>query len=305
MDETIKIMIVDDDEAILETLDEFLGMHGYRCYTSESAEEAIGIVEKEKIQMVISDIMLPGMNGMALCEHLKSEHDADVILITGYSDDYSYEEAIRSGARDFIFKPVRLEELLLRLRRVLRERKLEAERTAMLRKLKKLSITDDLTGLYNFRHFYTQLESEVMRASRYDSPLSLLLMDIDHFKKFNDKYGHLEGDKVLARIATIVQSCLRTSDSAYRYGGEEFTVILPETRWEEARNVGLRIRSKIESEHFTPCEGKQVIVTISIGVTQYAEKEKLSTFIRRSDEAMYTAKQEGRNRISCLLGEPA
>lgn len=304
MDETINILIVDDDEAILETLEEFLGMHGHRCYTAESAEDGIVILEKKPVHIVISDIMLPGMNGMKFCEYLKDGYNADVILITGYSDDYSYEEAIRSGARDFVFKPVRLQELLLRIRRVLRERKLEAERASMLRKLEKLAITDDLTGLYNFRHFYTQLESEVMRANRYSSPLSLLLMDIDHFKRFNDRYGHLEGDKVLARIATITQSCLRTTDSAYRYGGEEFTIILPETSWKEAENVGQRIRAKIESESFMPAEGKKVTVTISIGVTQYAEKEKLSTFIRRSDEAMYASKQDGRNRVSCLFGNP-
>ena len=224
--------------------------------------------------------------------------------MTGYSDDYSYEEAINTGASDFVIKPVRLEELLLRLKRVLKERQLSTERTRMMQKLQKLATTDGLTKLYNSRSFYTQLELEVDRYNRYRHPLSLLLLDIDNFKEFNDTFGHLEGDKVLVRFSLIIKSCLRTNDSAYRYGGEEFTVILPETNGDEAKTVAQRIRSSLETENFSPTPDKKAKITISIGVTQYFPKEELSAFIRRADRAMYLSKKNGRNRVSVLLAEP-
>jgi diguanylate cyclase (GGDEF)-like protein len=223
--------------------------------------------------------------------------------MTGYSDDYSYEEAINIGASDFVIKPVRLEELLLRLKRVLKERELTKERVRMMEKLQKLAVTDGLTKLYNSRSFYSQLETEVDRFNRYKHPLALLLLDLDHFKDYNDTYGHLEGDKVLVRFSQIIKSCLRANDSAYRYGGEEFTVILPETAGAEARTVAQRIRSALEAERFSPENGDDVQITISIGVTEYHPKEELSTFIQRADKAMYLSKQNGRNKVSMLHAE--
>jgi two-component system cell cycle response regulator len=122
---------------------------------------------------------------------------------------------------------------------------------------------------------------------------------------YNDTYGHLEGDKVLVRLSQIIKLCLRTMDSAYRYGGEEFTVILPETKGEEAKNVANRIRTAVESERFWPEPDKVVSITISIGLTEYFKNEQLSTFIKRADQAMYSSKAKGRNRISSLFVEPA
>ena len=244
------------------------------------------------------------MGGLELTKVIKKDNGADVIVVTGYSDDYSYEEAINIGASDFVIKPVRLEELLLRLRRVLKERQLGTERTRMMEKLQKLAITDGLTKLYNSRSFYTQLELEVDRFNRYKHPLALLLLDIDNFKEYNDSFGHLEGDKVLVRFSQIIKSCLRANDSAYRYGGEEFTVILPETTGDEAKTVAQRIRASLEAEKYKPVPGKVARITISIGVTQCYPKEELSTFIRRADKAMYLSKENGRNRVSVLLAEP-
>ena len=128
-------------------------------------------------------------------------------------------------------------------------------------------------------------------------------MDIDHFKEYNDNYGHLEGDKVLVKISQMIKSCLRKLDTAYRYGGEEFTVILPETACDEALLVSERIRSVIEAEKFEPEPDKDVAVTISIGVTQYIPKEQLSTFIQRADKAMYQSKQNGRNQVTSILSD--
>jgi diguanylate cyclase (GGDEF)-like protein len=295
-----RILIVDDDQVVRQTMSEYVKNAGYISKAVSCAEDALDLLKKETFQVVITDIKLPAMGGLELTKTIKKEKDSDVIVMTGYSDDYSYEEAINIGASDFVIKPVRLEELLLRLRRVLKERKLTKERIRMMEKLQKLAITDGLTKLYNSRSFYTQLELEVDRVNRYQHPLTLLLLDIDYFKEYNDNYGHLEGDKVLVRFSQIIKSCLRANDSAYRYGGEEFTVILPETGGEEAKTVAQRIRVALEAERFKPRNGHSVTITISIGLTEYNHKEELSTFIQRADKAMYHSKQNGRNKVSVL-----
>lgn len=304
MNSSNHVLIVDDDLSVRNTMHEYIANAGYSARAASSAEEALELISKNEFAVVITDIRLPGMGGLELTKVIKKKDGADVIVVTGYSDDYSYEEAINIGASDFVIKPVRLEELLLRLKRVLKERQLSTERTRMMQKLQKLATTDGLTKLYNSRSFYSQLELEVDRYNRYKHPLSLLLLDIDNFKEFNDTFGHLEGDKVLVRFSQIIKSCLRINDSAYRYGGEEFTVILPETNGDEAKTVAQRIRASLEIEKFTPVPDKNAKITISIGVTQYFPKEELSSFIRRADKAMYLSKKNGRNRVSVLLAEP-
>ncbi|MCP4694958.1 MAG: GGDEF domain-containing protein, partial [Desulfobacterales bacterium] len=133
--------------------------------------------------------------------------------------------------------------------------------------------------------------------------LSLLLLDLDLFKQYNDKYGHVEGDRVLVMLSRVIASCLRANDSAYRYGGEEFTVILPETGSEEAKIVAERIRTSVEAEVLRPSSGGGVVTTsISIGVTQYIPGERISAFVERADMAMYTSKENGRNRVTAVLG---
>jgi len=298
-----QILIVDDDAAIRDSMLEFIKRSGYNAQTVSSAEEAIELLKSSSVDLVITDIMLPGQNGLQLTDLIKQNYDIDIIVMTGYSENYSYEEAINKGASDLVFKPFRFEELLLRLKRVLKERQLTKDRNRILSKLENLAITDGLTKLYNLRHFYNQLEIEIDRSNRYGHPLALLLLDIDNFKTYNDTYGHLEGDKVLVRLGQIIKSCLRTMDCAYRYGGEEFTIILPETTGEEAKNVAHRIKSSVEIESFFPEGGDVVNITISIGVTEYFKKEPLATFIQRADQAMYNSKAKGRNAISFLLAE--
>ncbi len=300
-----RILIVDDDDDIRDSMREFMKKAGFNSLAASSAEEALKILKKSPVEVVITDIILPGQDGLELTDLIKANCDIDVIVMTGHSDNYSYEEAINKGASDFIFKPVRLEEVLLRLRRVLRERQLTKERVQILEKLEKLAITDGLTRLHNLRHFYNQLEVEVDRSNRYGHSLGLLLLDIDHFKVYNDTYGHLEGDKVLIKLSQTMRSCLRTMDSAYRYGGEEFTIILPETGAEEAQTAAHRIRKAVEAEKFFPEPNKPCQVTISIGVTEYCKEEEFADFVKRADKAMYLSKQAGRNRVSSLFAEQA
>lgn len=297
------ILIIDDDSGIRNSIHEFIGMAGYKSFETSSAEEALEILKTNTIHVVITDIRLPGMNGLELTDLIKNSYDTDVIVITGFIGDYSYEEAINKGASDFVSKPIRFEELLLRLRRVLRERNITKERTLMLKRLQELAITDGLTKLYNSRYFYKQLDSEIDRSKRYNHPLSLLFMDIDHFKHYNDNYGHLEGDKVLAGIGKVIKSCLRKMDTAYRYGGEEFTVILPETSRGEVMTVAKRIKDAMDNEKFSPQSGKSVSITISIGATEYCRDERISEFVQRADKAMYLSKQRGRNQISTLFSD--
>jgi len=181
------------------------------------------------------------------------------------------------------------------------ERKLvEDELRESEKRYRELSITDSLTKLYNSRHFFRQLRQEIERAKRYEEPLSLILLDIDNFKGYNDTYGHLEGDRVLAVLADVIRETLRSADSAYRYGGEEFTVILPETEGENASLVAERFRKAFEDTVLSPLPRSEVHMTVSVGVTQYVPGEEDSVLIKRADSAMYTAKTSGKNRV-CQL----
>jgi two-component system, cell cycle response regulator len=250
--------------------------------------------------VVITDIkMNGGMDGLEMTGQIKKSYESDVIVITGHSRDYSYEEAVDRGADDIVFKPFNPEELLLRLKRVLKKRDLTRERDRVLMELKTLAITDSLTGLYNRRHFYHELEIEISRVIRHDHRLSLLLIDIDDFKKYNDRHGHIDGDKVLRKTADLIASCMRKMDSAYRYGGEEFTVILPETGCSSAIKLAQRIR-RIIATYFLAVPDRRKI-TVSIGVTEFDSEDSLAEFIHRADKAMYEAKASGRNQIAWSL----
>ena len=160
-----------------------------------------------------------------------------------------------------------------------------------------LSRIDDLTKLYNARHFYAELKKDIDRSNRYEHPLTLLMLDLDKFKVFNDTYGHLEGDYVLARLGQVIKRCLRETDSAYRYGGEEFMIILPMTTNEEGVVTAKRIQEEFRKEAFSPVAGQELYVTMSIGLAQYELKEEMRSFVRRVDQLMYQAKHQGRDRI--------
>lgn len=164
-------------------------------------------------------------------------------------------------------------------------------------RFRELSITDALTGLYNSRHFFNRAGEEVERSNRYGSPLSLILLDVDKFKRFNDAYGHLEGDHVLAALADVIRREIRGADTAYRYGGEEFIVLFPETEPSEALVVAERLRLAFEATVFSPLPGEEARISISVGGGSYRPEEGLTAFVKRVDEAMYRAKNRGRNRV--------
>ena len=293
-----KILVVEDDEAIRELIHVFLEKSGFEAFTAITAEAAVEILEKEDIGIVLTDINLPGMNGLELTKIIKQDYDADVIIMTGFSLEYSIEEAMARGASDLIIKPIRLEDLLLRINVVLKNRSEKQENCRKMAELTNLTTRDDLTGLFNSRQFYRHIAQEVDRSNRYFRPLSLILMDIDNFKTLNDTYGHLFGDKILSAIGDIIKLAIRIQDTAYRYAGDEFTIILPETELEMAISVAERVRQAIENDTKAFLAPKPMGVTVSIGVVEYLTDEPIKSFVHRADSAMYTSKKKGRNYIS-------
>ena len=292
-----KILIVEDDEAVSKLLSIFLTRYGFQIKTAKSAEEAEDILIDKEINIVIADIKLPGLDGIQFTNKIRKRFDIDVVVMTGYSSEYSYEDAIRNGASDLIFKPVKLNELILRINRVLRERSLLYERDKMIKELQRLTFEDSLTGLFNSRHFFAQLDKEIKRSDRYLHPISLMFIDIDNFKAINDTYGHMIGDKILSLIAKRINTCLRSHDTAYRFAGDEFTILLPETTSDEAKFVADRIIAKFAQEPIEINDKVILKITLSIGVSEYQLNEGSEQFVHRTDVTMYEAKQRGRNNV--------
>jgi two-component system cell cycle response regulator len=298
------ILVVAAQEDVREILQEAMVMAGYQCITAANGSEALDRLSENTIDVVITDVKIPSMDGLELTAQIRKEHDADVIVMAGFSDDCTFEDIISKGASELLFKPINISELYMRIKRVLRERTLIRERNAAIQKLREseqhyheLSITDGLTNIFNARQFYSTLRTEIERSKRYNHPVTVLMLDIDDFKKYNDTYGHLEGDKVLVRFAEIIKDCLRLSDTAYRYGGEEFSVILPVTTGEQGVNAAERVRTMLRTEVFMPGSGSNVRVTVSIGVAEYLKDEDLMEFLRRADQKLYVAKASGKDQV--------
>ncbi len=293
-----RILIVEDDAAVRKLMYEYLSRSGYEAVTANSAEEAEKVLEEEEIHIILTDVRLPGIDGITFTKNVKKQYDLDVIITTGYSSEYFYEDAINNGASDLIFKPIRLNELMLRINRVIRERSLINERDRMIERLKKLSLRDPLTELYNSRHFYAELEDEIRRSDRYVHPLSLIFIDIDNFKSINDTYGHMIGDQALLLIAKKMQTSLRSQDTAYRFAGDEFTIILPETTAENAKVVADRIKAEMEKESLVIRDKEITKITLSLGIAEYQRNEKKEQFVHRADVTMYEAKKRGGNDVA-------
>ncbi len=292
------VLVVDDEQGVRDLLRTVLSRASFRVVTAASAEEALDAVPDPELSLAIVDINLPDSNGLQLCRRLRDEHAIEIIMMTGDGQTYSYEDAIRSGACDFILKPMNIRELVLRCERAIQVRHVREERDRGMRELEVLSTTDELTGLANARRFFDQLKAESVRAERYARALSLVLLDLDAFKALNDTHGHPEGDRALRLVGRVIRSSIRESDSAYRYGGEEFTVLLPETDLEAAVPVAHRLLEAIGSSGFQTSGGQPVRVTASIGVAERFAGEDARAFLERTDQAMYASKRGGRNRVT-------
>ena len=296
------ILVVDDESGVRDLLQKVLENADYRVITAAGAEEALAAAPDQDIALALVDINLADSNGLQLCRHLRDEYGLEIILMTGDNCTYSYEDAFRSGACDFILKPTKTTELVLRCERAVQGRRMREAHDRSMQELQILSTTDSLTGLSNSRRFFEQLKAELARADRYGRGMCLMLLDLDDFKKHNDTYGHQEGDGALRRVGEIIRSCIRESDSAYRYGGEEFTIMLPETDSAAALPVARRLLTAIGSADFRTADGNVVRLTASIGVAEWRVGEDMNAFLKRTDLAMYESKRKGRNQVTLEAG---
>lgn len=288
---SLNLLVVDDEKGLRELLVRFLTTNGHRAIGASSAEEALGCIGREDFDIIITDIALPGIDGIQLLQSVKENRpDLDFIVITGYGDKYSYNDVVARGASDFLVKPFKVEELDAKLKRVVRERALVNELKVKTKLLNELAITDDLTNLFNRRHFYKELGKEIARAKRQGHQLSLILFDLDRFKQFNDTFGHLEGDKVLIKIGQILPKLIRKNvDSVYRTGGDEFAIILIETTREQSEKVAEKVRRAFEYKFRN--------LTLSVGLAQLGPEHTAESLFKYADDALYEAKYSGGNKV--------
>jgi len=300
-----KVLLVEDDPIQASATKEILMKVGYEVLWAEDGINAIKLVKSEKPDIVLLDVILPGMDGYEVCRWLKLEETTKgipIIMLTVKKELSDKISGLQIGADDYLPKPYNELELNARIYASLRTKALQDELKLKNRQLEDLldkvnymAITDALTGLYNRRRFHDALTSEYERARRYGTPFSLIMLDIDFFKKINDTFGHDVGDAVLKEVSGMLLKSIRDIDTAARYGGEEFMIILPNTDKAHARVVAERMRQAIEDYDFAEVARK---ISVSIGISGMPDikvdnEEKL---IRCADFAMYRAKQLGRNR---------
>lgn len=317
MKKNTKILIADDEEIIRNLLKEHLTDEGYNVLAVSSGEEALENFSRDPGCLVITDIRMGGMSGVQLLEEIKKlDSDAQVIIITSHASLDSAVATLRAGAYDYIFKPFEdLDQVTEVVRRAMDKIDLIRQNRLLVENLEKsnlmmelanetlmeLAVRDGLTGLFNLRHFRHILNEELSRAERYSRQLCLVMIDVDHFKNYNDTHGHPAGDEVLKALAGILNKRLRDVDRSARYGGEEFLVLLPETDLEKGRTVAEDLRVQMEEYPFRGRESQPFgKVTISLGVAAFPQDgPDADTLIKVADDALYRAKNSGRNRVVC------
>lgn len=286
------ILAVDDEPNILKALHYILTKAGYPIITTRDGEEALTRIKKDRPALVISDIMMPGLDGYELCARLRSDRPTSLIPFIFLSAKDTVDDrikGIKTGADAYLTKPFNREEVLALVETVIQRHKLYIEQT----------MRDELTGLPNRTYLFKALSDEYARARRYRRDLSIAMVDLDNFKLVNDTYGHLTGDRALIRIAGTLEEDIRRQDVLGRYGGEEFLVILPETTGREAAVLLERCRKKIARISWQEVIGQASLsVTLSAGIGELVDADRsIEDLIARADRAMYRAKTEGRNRV--------
>ncbi len=286
-----KLLIVDDDITVCDVLTDTLTEYGYDCTIENNGLNVLSRLQTEFFDGVLLDLLMPEIGGLELLQLIKEPFpDLPVIIITGFGSIETAVECIKSGASDFVTKPIDMTILDIRIRKAI-----EHEQT------RRLAYTDDLTSLANYRSFHTRLQQEIERANRYCRPLSLIMLDIDYFKAYNDTHGHPQGDAILTQVAKLLKQTSRSSDMVARYGGEEFALVLPETDQASAEALGNRLREGIEQFQFPGEEHlPSKILTISVGIATHSRFASKEALIAAADAELYRAKREGRNRV-CVM----
>ncbi len=308
--EPLRVLVVDDDAALRRLLDHLLGKAGYEVHTASDGAAGFRQALAWRPDIVITDILMPNKDGIRLTHKLRASELGSalyIIVLTILDDEDKLAEAFAAGADDYIPKPVKPRELLARLSagsRIVRLQKELARRnlelTAALRRAELNALTDSLTGLPNRRYIVERMAQECAAAERSDRRLSLLMLDIDHFKRINDTHGHAVGDAVLQEIARRIEATKRLSDVAARFGGEEFVVLAIDTPLDPAIRLAERLRAAISDLTFAIGD-LQLTVTVSIGVAEKAvDCNNLDSLVKAADAALYQAKNKGRNRVETI-----
>ena len=307
----MKILIAEDDAVSRLILSRAVEGLGYEVLAADDGQTAWDTFQAERdLDVVISDWMMPGMNGLELCAKIRAANSRGYtffIFLTALADKEHLLEGMEAGADDYLSKPLNRDELRARLvgagRVTELHRQLEAQNTELENlniELGKQARQDSLTGLSNRLRMREDLEALELRVQRYGHSYCAILCDIDEFKLYNDHYGHLAGDDVLKKVGAVIASVFRTSDTAYRYGGEEFLIMLPEQSLETAAIAAERLRHSVE-ELAIPHEprGAGAVVTVSAGLAELSPGEQdVASLLRRADDALYKAKARGKNRVA-------
>lgn len=300
------LLVIDDSEAVREEVIRILRDVGLfeRFREAKDGLEGFRSLIECQADLVICDVDMPRMDGykfLQLVETRPELQGVPIIMLTGFMDFASKVKGLEQGASDYVTKPFDPGELVARVKVQLKIKTLQDELRKTNELLKRLTNIDYLTNLFNRRYLSEILEGEFLRAKRNNEFLSLIMVDIDHFKKVNDTYGHHNGDVVLASVATLIQQQLRAYDSAARYGGEEFVLVIPGTSLADGVILADRIRQAMLEVTF-PAPMEDLTVTVSAGVSTYPSPavDSIDALFRQADEALYRAKENGRNRVETV-----
>ncbi|MFP5390741.1 MAG: diguanylate cyclase domain-containing protein [Gammaproteobacteria bacterium] len=294
------IMIVDGATDQLGIIGAALRRHGYRTLLANCGPLAVALARSQHPDLILMEACMPGMDGLETCRQLKQHSataDIPVIFISSHYACADVVAGLDCGAVDYIAKPLRMPEVCARVRTQLALRAAHAE-------LQRAALLDPLTRIANRRHFDRLFEHEWQRATRSGAPLSLMMVDVDHFKQYNDRLGHAAGDAALCQVARVLQAqAARPTDLAARYGGEEFALLLAETPAASAARLAEAVRAGVAALALPhPASPSGDIVTVSVGVATAVPSAGGDTgsLLKIADSAMYRAKQTGRNRVRAV-----
>ena len=293
MERTGTILVVDDLESNRFLLKEMLEGVGHRVLTAAGGPEAIELAAAEQPETILLDVRMPGMDGFAVCRTLRAmaetAHIPIVFITANAAGEAELVEGLEAGAHDFLVKPVRRTVLLARVDVMLRIRRTEET-------VRRLSMEDEFTGLFSRKYVIHRLEEEMKRGQRRGAPLVVTMIDLDDFKRCNDRYGHPFGDQVLKRICAVLKSNVRAYDSLGRYGGEEFLLVQPEVAEAEAIASMERLQDRVREERFITGD-EEWSMSFSAGLAVWDLIAGADEMIRRADAALYAAKRAGKGQV--------
>lgn len=313
-DSDLKVLVVEDSKVTMKALCNYLARMGISDpLTARTGQDAIDIFRRKRPDIVLLDAILPDIDGFDIAKHFRATEKGDewaaIIFLTSMDKDKDMARGIEAGGDDYLLKPV--SEMVLKAKISAMRRLVEMQRAlvdvtyqlnAANKELQRLSTTDALTGIANRRFFDELLKREWRRCSRMKTPLSLVMVDVDHFKQYNDTYGHQAGDECLKAVAAqVARAAPRASDLAARYGGEEFVLVLGETTVDGARWVANNIRQHVADLRIPHSASKFSHVTASCGVASVLPREDMSleSLLASADQALYLAKHQGRDTVVC------